>query len=155
MKGNIQIIEKLNALLSDELGATNQYGLHAEICENWKYGKLHDAITKRAIAEMKHAEKLIARILFLEGQPLVNQLGAIHIGPDVEAIHKNDWESEKKTIDDYNAGIKIAQEIGDSGTRELLESIIVEEEAHIDWIEGQRDQIVQMGAGNCLGAQIA
>jgi bacterioferritin len=154
MKGNIRIIEKLNALLSDELGATNQYVLHAEICENWKYGKLHDAITKRAIAEMKHAEKLISRILFLEGQPLVNQLGAIHIGPDVEAIHKNDWESEKKTIDDYNAGIKIAQEIGDSGTRELLESIIVEEEAHIDWIEGQRDQIVQMGVGTYLGVQI-
>ncbi|MFZ2635303.1 MAG: bacterioferritin [Rectinemataceae bacterium] len=154
MKGNEKVIDTLNALLGDELAAANQYILHAEICENWKYGKLHDAIKMRAIDEMKHAEKLIARILFLEGRPLVTKLGAINIGSDVEAIHKRDWEAEHKAINDYNAGIKIVHEIGDSGTRELLESIIEDEEAHIDWIEGQRDQIAQMGAGIYLGEQI-
>jgi bacterioferritin len=154
VKGNDQVIEKLNALLSDELAAINQYILHAEICENWMYGKLHDAMKKRAIDEMKHAEILIARILFMEGRPVVSQLGAIHIGIDVEDIHKKDWESEHKTIGDYNAAIKISQDAGDSGTREILESIIADEETHIDWIEGQRDQIAQMGVATYLGRQI-
>jgi bacterioferritin len=118
------------------------------------YGKLHDAMKKRAIDEMKHAEILIARILFMEGRPVVSQLGAIHIGIDVEDIHKKDWESEHKTIGDYNAAIKISQDAGDSGTREILESIIADEETHIDWIEGQRDQIAQMGVATYLGRQI-
>jgi bacterioferritin len=154
MKGNEKVIGVLNALLGDELAASNQYVLHAEICENWMYGKLHDSITKRAIDEMKHAEKLIARILFLEGQPIVSRLGAINIGSDVEAIHKKDWEAENKAIADYNAGIKVAQDIGDNGTKELLESILADEEAHIDSIEGQRDQISQMGIAVYLSQQL-
>jgi bacterioferritin len=144
----------LNSLLGGELAAVNQYVLHAEICENWLYGKLHDVIKKRAIDEMKHAEKLIARILFLEGLPVVSQLGAINIGSDVMVIHKNDLNSESKTISDYSAAIKLSLDIGDSGTRELLESILIDEEAHLDWIEGQRNQIVQIGIETYLGVQI-
>jgi bacterioferritin len=154
MKGNEKIIVNLNALLGDELAATNQYILHAEICENWLYGKLHESIKKRAIDEMKHAEKLIARILFLDGHPIVSQIGGINIGSDVPDMHKKDWSAESKTISDYNTAIKLAQESGDSGTRELLESILADEEAHIDWIEGQQDQITQMGIETYLGKQI-
>jgi bacterioferritin len=154
MKGNEKVIEKLNELLGDELAAANQYILHAEICANWKYGKLHDLIEKRAIDEMKHAEKLIARILFLEGRPIVSKLGAINIGVDVEEIQKKDWAAEKKAIDDYNAAIKISQDLGDNGTKELLDSILVDEEEHIDLIEGQRDQIAQMGLPTYLSQQL-
>ena len=154
MKGNDKIIEALNSLLSGELAAVNQYILHAEICENWRYGKLHESIKKRAIDEMRHAEKLIARILFLEGLPIVSQLGAINIGSDVMVIHKNDLNSESKTISDYGAAIKLSLDVGDSGTREILESILSDEEKHIDWIKGQRDQIVQMGVEIYLGNQI-
>jgi bacterioferritin len=154
MKGNEKVLEKLNALLGDELAATNQYILHGEICENWMYGNLHDSLKKRAIEEMKHAEKLIARILFLDGMPIVSQLGAIKIGSDVEDMHKKDWDSENKAISDYNIAIKVANDAGDSGTRELLESIVVDEEAHIDWIEAQLDQITQMGMETYLGNQI-
>lgn len=154
MKGNEKVIEKLNALLSDELAASNQYILHAEICENWQYNKLHDSIKKRAIDEMKHAEKLISRILFLEGRPIVSQLGAITIGSDVEDMNKKDWGAEKKAIDDYNAAIRLAQELGDNGTKEILDSILSDEEAHIDAIEGQRDQISQMGISTYLSQQM-
>ena len=154
MKGNEKVIGKMNALLSDELAAANQYILHAEICANWKYGKLHDSIEKRAIDEMKHAEKLIARVLFLEGRPVVSQLGLINIGNDIEDIFQKDWSAEKKAIDDYNVAIKLAEDLGDNGTKELLESILVDEEAHIDVIEGQRDQIAQMGIAIYLGQQI-
>ena len=153
MKGNDKIIEALNSLLAGELAALNQYILHAEICENWLYGKLHESIKKRAIDEMRHAETLIARILFLEGLPIVSQLGAINIGSDVMGIHKNDMNAESQTISDYGAAIKLSLDIGDSGTRELLESILTDEEAHIDWIEAQRDQIVQMGIETYLSMQ--
>jgi len=154
MKGNDKIIDSLNSLLGGELAAVNQYILHAEICENWLYGKLHESIKKRAIDEMNHAEKLIARILFLEGLPLVSELGAINIGSDVMGIHKNDLNSESKTVSDYGAAIKLSLEIGDSGTRELLESILADEEAHLEWIECQREQIVQIGIEIYLGKQI-
>lgn len=155
MKGNEKVIGTLNSLLAGELAAVNQYILHAEICENWLYGKLHENIKKRAIDEMKHAEKLIARILFLEGHPIVSQLDAINIGSDVTDMHKKDWGAENKTISDYNGAIKVAQETGDSGTREILESILVDEEGHLDWIEGQQSQIDQMGIETYLGKQIA
>ena len=153
MKGNPKIIKQLNARLSDELTAVNQYIVHAEICENWGYEKLHGTIKKRAIDEMKHAEKLIARILFLEGQPLVSDLNKITIGSDVTKQHKNDWDAENGAIRDYNADIRLAVELGDNGTRELLESILKDEEDHIDWIEAQLDQINQMGIQNYLVEQ--
>lgn len=154
MKGNEKIIENMNTLLGDELAASNQYILHAEICANWMYGKLHDSIEKRAIDEMKHAEKLIARILFLEGRPVVSKLGAINIGIDVEEIFKKDWAAEKKAIEDYNVAIKAARDLGDNGTKEILDSILADEESHIDVIEGQRDQIAQMGIATYLSQQM-
>jgi len=155
MKGNEKIIEKLNFLLADELTAISQYMVQAEMCGNWGYKELAEAIEKRAIDEMKHAEKHIGRIIFLEGMPLVSELNKIHIGEDVEAHHKNDWESENGAIQAYNDAIKLAVEVGDNGTREMLESILKDEEEHIDWIEAQLDQIKQMGIQVYLSEQLS
>ncbi len=154
MKGNDKIIERLNVLLADELTAINQYIVHSEMCANWGYKHLHEADEKRAIAEMKHAEMLIARILFLEGRPIVSTLNKINIGADVEAQHKNDWAAEDGAIKAYNEGIRLAVEVSDNGTRELLESILKDEEEHIDWLEAQLDQIKQMGIQNYLVEQV-
>ncbi len=154
MKGNDRIIEKLNDLLADELTAINQYMVQSEMCANWGYEKLHKAIEQDAIEEMKHAEKLIGRILFLEGSPTVNRLKTINIGADIPAILKNNWDAEAGAIKSYNDGIRLATEVVDNGTRELLETILKDEENHIDWLEAQRDQIQQMGLQNYLVEQI-
>ena len=154
MNGNPKIIEILNALLAGELTAINQYIVHSEICSNWGYEKLHKADEKRAIDEMKHAEQLITRILFLEGIPVVSRLNKISIGSDIAAQHKNDMNSEIETIALYNNGIKLSVEVGDSGTRELLESILKDEEGHLDWLEAQINQISQMGIQNYLADQL-
>jgi bacterioferritin len=155
MKGNEHVINQLNLRLAEELTAINQYIVHAEMCENWRYKKLHDLIFKRSIQEMKHAEKLIARILFLEGIPYVSQLNKIYIGADIQKMHVNDHAAEAAAIHGYNESIRIAVDAGDYGTRELLESILVEEEEHIDLIEAQNDQIAQMGMQNYLGEQLS
>ncbi len=154
MKGNPKIIERLNALLADELTATNQYIVHSEMCANWGFDKLHNLVEKRAIEEMKHAEKLIARILFLEGLPIVSNLNKIHIGAEVPAQLANDLGAELGAVQAYNDGIRQAVEAGDNGTRELLESILTDEEEHVDWLEAQLDQIKQMGIQNYLVEQI-
>jgi bacterioferritin len=154
MKGHEKIIESLNKRLAEELTAINQYFIHAEMCENWGYKKLHGMIRKRSIDEMKHAEKLIGRILFLDGKPIASDLNKIHIGTEVPKFHENDHKAEVTAIHGYNESIKLAFELGDGGTRELLESILREEEAHIDLIEAQLDQIKQMGAQNYLAEQI-
>jgi bacterioferritin len=154
MKGNEQIIETLNALLADELTAINQYMVHSEMCADWQYERLHQAIEQRAIEEMKHAESHIGRILFLDGIPVVSKLNEITIGPDVETQLKNDLKAEEGAVKAYNAGIRLAVEVGDNGTRELLESILKDEEAHVDWLEAQLDQIEQMGIQNYLVEQI-
>lgn len=154
MKGNEKIIERLNNLLTDELTAINQYMVHSEMCENWGYERLHKAIEKRAIDEMKHAEKLIARVIFLEGRPNVSELRKITIGPAVEAQLKNDLASEVGAVKAYNEAIKLAVDVDDNGTRDMLESILEEEEDHLDWLEAQIDQISQMGIQNYLVEQI-
>lgn len=154
MKGNDRVIERLNFLLADELTAINQYMVHSEMCANWGYEKLHQAIEKRAIEEMKHAEKHIARIIFLEGIPIVSSLNKINIGSTVEAQHKNDLRAEHDAIIAYNEAIKLATDEGDNGTREILEDILEEEEAHLDWIEAQIDQIGQMGIQIYLAEQV-
>jgi len=154
MKGNERIIDTLNMLLADELTAINQYMVHSEMCANWGYEKLHKGAEKRAIDEMKHAEKLIGRILFLEGMPVVSKLNKINIGSDIAAEHKNDWAAEEGAVRAYNEGIRLAVEVGDNGTRELLESILKDEEDHIDWLEAQLDQIKQMGIQNYLVEQL-
>lgn len=145
MKGNPKIISTLNDLLADELTAINQYMVHSEMCANWGYEKLHEKAEKRAIHEMKHAEELIERILFLDGMPNVSTLKAIHIGKSVEVQHKHDFEAEVDAIKAYNDGIRLAAEEGDNGTRDLLESILKDEEQHMDWLEAQLHQIEQLG----------
>ena len=154
MKGNEKIINHLNMRLAEELTAINQYFVHAEMCENWRYKRLHEMIFKRSIQEMKHAEKLIGRILFLEGIPIVSDLNKIHIGSEVPKMHTNDRAAEVAAIRGYNESIRVAVEVGDNGSRELLESILKEEEEHIDLIESQMDQISQMGIQNYLVEQI-
>ena len=124
MKGNDKILEHLNLRLAEELTAINQYMVHSEMCDNWGYERLHKAIEKRAIDEMKHAEKLIARILFLEGRPIVSDLNKMHIGPEVPKMHENDRASEEGAIKGYNESIRLAVEVGDNGSRELLEDIL-------------------------------
>jgi bacterioferritin len=155
MKGNDKIIEHLNARLAEELTAVNQYMVHAEMCDNWGYKELAEAIEKRAVDEMKHAEKLIARILFLDGRPIVSNLNQISIGPEVANMHENDREAEDGAIKVYNDSIRLAAELGDNATRALLESILKDEEDHIDWLEAQLDQIKQMGIQNYLAQQIS
>jgi bacterioferritin len=153
MKGNDKIIAILNDFLSDELTAINQYIVHSEMCANWGYEKLHNVAEKRAIDEMKHAEKLIARILFLEGLPIVSELKKMNIGATVDAQLKNDWEAEEGAIKAYNDGIKLCLELGDNGSRELIDANLKDEEDHLDWLEAQLDQIKQMGLQNYLLGQ--
>ena len=154
MKGNEKILETLNTLLADELTAINQYMVQSEMCADWGYEKLHEAIEKRAIDEMKHAEKLIGRIIFLEGKPVVSNLNKINIGGTVDAQHKNDHEAELTAIKAYNDAIQQAVEVGDNGTREIFEDILEDEEEHIDWIESQLDQVEQMGLQVYLAEQL-
>jgi bacterioferritin len=145
MKGNDKVIAALNTLLADELTAINQYMVHSEMCANWGYGELHEAIEKRAITEMKHAEMHIGRIIFLEGRPIVSELNPLHIGADVLEQLKNDLGAEQGAVKAYNDAIKLAAEAGDNGTRVMLEGILKDEEGHLDWLETQLDQIEQMG----------
>jgi bacterioferritin len=124
------------------------------MCEDWRYETLKGVIKKRSIQEMQHAEKLIERILFLEGRPNVSEMGKLGIGENVEKIHEHDLNAEAAAIKGYNESIRVAMEAGDNGTKELLESILHEEEEHVDWIEAQFDQIKQMGIQIYLGEQI-
>ncbi len=154
MKGNKKLIATLNDLLSDELTAISQYFLHAELCDNWGYGKIYAKVKERSITEMKHAEKLIERILFLEGMPVMDKLKKMFIGQDVKAQFQNDLSAEIGAVKAYNSGILQAAEAGDNGTKVLLESILSDEEEHLDWLEMQLDQIKQIGIENYLAAQI-
>ncbi len=154
MKGDARIIGKLNELLADELTAINQYMVQSEMCANWGYERLHKSVEKRAKEEMKHAEKLIGRTIFLEGVPKVGKLNKIQIGDDVKAQHAADRDSETGAIRAYNEGIRLSVEVGDNGTRELLEAILKDEEEHLDWLEAQLDQIEQMGIQNYLVEQL-
>ena len=154
MKGNSKVIDKLNFLLADELTAISQYMVHSEMCANWGYEKLAETIEKRAIDEMKHAEKHIGRLLFLEGKPVVSNLNPIHIESDVAAQFKSDQNAEEGAIAAYNEAIRLCAEVGDAGTRELLEDILEDEEEHIDWIEAHMDQINQMGIANYLAINV-
>jgi bacterioferritin len=141
-------------LLASELTAVNQYMVHSEMNDNWGYEKLHKAIEKRAIEEMKHAEKLIARIIFLEGVPIVSKLNDIHVGADVPKMYANDHVAEADAIRDYNAGIVVCGEAKDFATREILESILNDEDRHIDGIEAVQDEIGQMGIQIFLSTQV-
>ena len=154
MEGNDKVLAHLNDFLADELTAISQYMVHSEMCADWGYQNLHEAIEKRAIGEMKHAEKLIGRILFLEGKPIVSQLNKIHIGETVEEQLKHDLEAETTAIRGYNEAIRVCLEAGDNGSRELIEDNLHDEEEHLDWLEAQLHQINQMGLQNYLQAKL-
>ncbi len=154
MRGNEKVLSTLNELLADELTAVNQYMVHSEMCDNWGYERLHHKIETRAREEMKHAEKLIARILFLDGKPAVSKLNTIAIGASVEQQLRNDLKAEEDAVKAYNIGIRLAVESSDNGTRDLLEEVLADEEKHVDWLEAQIDQIQQMGIQNYLVEQI-
>ena len=155
MKGNAKVIQTLNALLADELTAINQYMVHSEMCANWGYEKLHKQFEKRAIDEMKHAETLIGRILFLEGRPTVSVLEKMSIGADVPLQLAGDHSLEMGAIKAYNAAIKQAGEVGDFATREILEHILQDEDKHIDAIEALQGQIEQMTLPIFLSTQVS
>lgn len=144
MKGNPELIKTLNSLLSDELSAVNQYFVHAELNENWGYTKLKESFEKRSIEEMRHAETLIGRIIFLEGIPIVSNLHDIKIGKDATLQLANDHAAEMDAIKAYNAAIVQAGEVKDYATREVLEKILQDEDRHIDEIEELQDQIEHM-----------
>jgi bacterioferritin len=154
MKGNAQLLAALNGLLADELAAINQYMVHAEMAENWGYDKLNKMIRARAITEMKHAEKLIERMLFLEGTPVIDKLSPIHIGSEVPKQFASDLGAEMGAVKSYNAAIKLAQDVADNATKDLLESILKDEDSHVDEIEEQQDQIKQIGLQLYLNRQI-
>jgi len=150
MKGNEKLITILNQRLADELTSINQYMVHAEMCDNWGYRKLHNAIQKQAMDEMHHAEWLIQRIIFLDGAPTVTKLNHIKIGKSVKEMVSNDQEAEMTGLQAYNDAIKLAHEVNDEGSVELLTKILKMEEGHVDWAEIQRSQIDQMGMENYL-----
>lgn len=155
MKGNEKLIAVLNDLLADELTAISQYMVHSEMCDDWGYQALHKSIEARAIVEMKHAEKLIGRILFLEGTPQVDKLKKMLIGSDVPKQFANDLQAELDAWKAYNEAIKLADSVGDSPTKHLLEEIVRDEDAHIDDLEEKQDQIEQMGLQLFLANQVA
>ena len=150
MKGSKKLILVLNSLLADELTAINQYMVHSEMCENWGYAKLHMAIRKQAMDEMHHAEWLIERIIFLDGAPTVSKLNAIKIGKTVPEMISNDDKDELEAINAYNEAVKLAREVSDEGSVDLLTKILKMEEGHVDWAEIQQAQIEQMGVENYL-----
>ena len=154
MKGNPKVLETLNGLLADELTAINQYMVESEMCDNWGYERLHKANEKRAIDEMKHAEKLIGRILFLEGLPIVSELKKLFIGADIPKMFASDHQAEAGAIKAYNEAIILAGSVKDYATREILESILKDEDAHIDGIEETQDQIGQMSLQIFLTTQV-
>jgi bacterioferritin len=153
MKGKREVIAALNARLSEELTSISMYMVHSEMCANWGLEKLHGEIEKQAMDEMKHAELLIGRILFLEGQPTVTKLGPMKIGTTVEEMISTDENAEADAIKGYNETIALAVKLGDNGTRELLAKILIDEERHVDWGETQRELIKQMGLQNYLANQ--
>ena len=154
MKGNRQVIEVLNEVLTGELTSINQYFLAAKIFQNWGYERLYKKLYKESIDEMKHADVLIARILFLEGLPNVQRLGKVHTGETVVEQLKADLDTERTAVALLNRGIKLARDEGDNGSAELLEDILVSEEEHIDWIEAQLELVRQLGEPHYLAQQI-
>ena len=154
MKGDKKVIELLNEVLTAELTAINQYFVHGEMCENWGYQRLHHEIRKHSIGEMKHAEEVIERILFLEGVPNVQRLWKINIGESVPEQMKDDLALEIDAVKRLNAGIEACRAADDNNTRHLLEEILEDEEEHIDWIEAQIALIEQVGVPNYLAQQI-
>jgi len=154
MKGDPKVIEFLNQVLKAELTAINQYFLHAEMCENWGYERLAKIVRKESIEEMQHAEKLMERILYLDGTPNMTDYFKINIGQTVEQQYKNDVQLEYDAVKRLNDGIQLCIQLNDGGSRELAEKILSDEEHHIDWLEAQLHAIEEMGYQNYLAQQL-
>jgi bacterioferritin len=154
MQGNPDVIAALNEALKEELTAINQYFPHAEMCENWHYQKLADHIRKESIDEMRHAEALIERILFLDGTPNMTDPMQISIGSTVKAQIDGDLKLEINAVAMYNRFVQLARDKGDNGSRELFERLLRDEEAHVDWLEAQVHQINELGYERYLSQQI-
>jgi len=154
MKGNPKVIAALNEALKEELTAINQYFLHAEMCENWKYTRLADYIKKQSIDEMKHAEVLIERILFLDATPNMSELMQLSVGQNVQEQLESDLKLEISAVAQYNAAIRTSRDEGDNASRELFERLLKDEESHVDWLEAQLHQIREIGYERFLSQQI-
>jgi bacterioferritin len=153
MRGNDKVIAILNEMLKEELTAINQYFVHAEMCENWRYNRLSKYIKKQSIDEMKHAEALIERILFLDGAPKI-ELSPLKIGQNVKAQLENDLKLELSAVASYNDCVKKSAELGDNASRDLFEKLLEDEEDHVDWLEAQLHQIKEIGLETYLGQQV-
>ena len=154
MKGSQKVIDLLNEVLTNELTAVNQYFLHARMCENWGYDRLWHKVRAESIDEMKHADKVIDRILYLEGFPNVQRLGKVNIGQTVDEQMKVDLALEAAAIPVLNRGIELCRAEGDNGTADLLEDVLEDEEEHANWLEAQLTLIQQVGLQNYLAEQI-
>ena len=154
MKGHDQVVTLLNDVLTAELTAVNQYFIHARMCENWGYKRLWKKVREESIGEMRHADRLIERILYLEGVPNLQRLGKVNVGQTVPEQLRLDLEVERTAVSALNAGIEMCHTAGDNGTRDLREEILKAEEDHIDWIEEQLELIKQVGEGHYLAQQI-
>ena len=154
MQGNPEILELLNEVLTGELTAINQYFVHAKMQENWGYAHLAEHTHAESIEEMKHADKLIERILFLEGTPNLQRLSPLRVGENVPEQLRVDLELEAEALPRLNAGIAQAVAAGDNGTRELLEEILVSEEEHVDWLETQLSLLTDLGEQHYLAQQV-
>jgi bacterioferritin len=154
MKGNPKVIAALNEALKEELTAINQYFLHAEMCEAWHYDKLGKFIKKQSIDEMKHAEVLIERILFLDATPNLTELMKLTIGRNVKEQLESDLRLEIDAVGLYNRAIQVSRDEGDNASRELFERLLKDEESHVDWLEAQLHQIGEIGYERYLSQQI-
>ncbi len=154
MQGSQAVIEVLNEVLTAELTAVNQYFIHSKMCENWGYGPLAERFHHESIDEMKDADSIIERILFLEGHPNMQRLGSISVGESVKEMFEVDLELEKAAVERYNRAIEIAVAESDNGTRAMLEEHLREEETHADWMEAQHELIEQVGLPNYLAERI-
>jgi bacterioferritin len=154
MKGDKKVVALLNDVLTAELTAINQYFIHAKMCENWGYLRLYELIRKESLSEMKHAESLIDRILYLDGLPNLQRLGKVAVGESVPEQLKLDRKLEIDAIASLNAGIAACSAVGDGGSRELLEHILVSEEEHLDWIETQLGLVQSIGVEHYLAQQV-
>ncbi|HVV85868.1 MAG TPA: bacterioferritin [Kofleriaceae bacterium] len=154
MKGNAEILGILNDLLTNELTAINQYFIHAKMCANWGYLRLAHKVRAESIDEMKHADEVISRILFLQGIPNLQKLNKLHVGETVKEQLESDVALEYAAIGQLNGWITRARELGDNGTEELLERILVGEEEHTDWLETQLELIKQLGETAYLAQQL-
>lgn len=154
MKGKSEVIEVLQKALSEELQAISQYFLHGEMQNNWGYKRLYAEVKKQAIGEMKHAEALIERIIFLEGIPNLNEFPKLRIGKTVEQQLQNDLELEKDAVAEYNNWIGIARKHGDNASADLMEVLLKDEEEHVDFLEAQLGMIKQLGLQTYLSQQM-